>query len=1181
MPNSPSFFARQVLSRTLVLGALLLVLPVSIVALWLLGGGVTHSHAAAAGFVLLVALVAAVLLAWWGYRGLQANDRAARRELEVLRGMARASDNRAASIIGSAMDAVVVTDAARQIVIFNAAAEQLFGYPAVDIVGRSIDVLLPERFRAGHESDMNRFAQTGNTNRRMGAGEVWARHADGHDIPVEVSISKTIVDDEPAYTAILRDITERKRAEAAMARLQRLYAALLHSGQAMARSADRAELFARMCEVAVREGGFAGCWIGLVEAGRLAPVAQSGMSEEYMAALDIPLDEHDPRSQGPSGVAVRTGAPYVCNRFIEDPCTQPWRALAAMVHIRASAAFPFQCGGTVVGTLNVYAAESDFFTPDMVVLLGEMASDISFALDSLEQRALREEAEGILRQGYDDLGRRLRARTTELFETNEQLRSEIAERTRTEEALRRSDARFNEAQRVGRVGSWELSLTTNELVWSDEIFRIFEVDPTRFAASYEAFLGTVHPEDRDLVNAAYTESVARHQSYDIAHRLLMPDGRVKHVRERGETHYDELGQPLRSIGTVQEVTAQVLADQEIRRTHDLLQAILDSTPDWIFVKDVNFRFLLVNKGFASALGLEPADMVGRLDSEFHSWEMCEGDPVAGTRGFHHDDRAALAGALVHNPRDIATDENGEVRVFDTLKGPLRDAGGKIYGVLGYARDVTDRSQAEHEIRELNESLERRVAARTNELEVERAFMQTVLDSAGTLIWVIDPQGRVIRANRALCHAVGMTPDGMIGQPIIDLLVEPALRPALHERLAQLVKTGETDVREVPIRGPGRAQRVVDWTVQPLCDASGAVEYLVGAGMDVTERRAAEIALRENEQLLREVADNMHQVIFVRDVRRDEMIFVSPAYETIWGRPRTTLYQDSRAFLDAVHPEDKAAVLAGLQEQEQQKALFNQEYRVVRPDGSERWVWVRAFPIADDEGTIYRMAGLVEDITERREVEESRFEHMRVQRDILVREVHHRIKNNLQGVAGLLRNHITRTPAARDVLENVITQIHTVALVHGLQGRSGSGDIRLCDVVQAISEAIESLTGVVIARDLPALYTPQCAHVAPDEAVPVSLIVNELIFNAVKHRRADTGVRVEVTLAPDVAHITIVNQADPLPAGFSLAEGKGLGTGLTLVRSLMPPRASDLEYHYNEGGISAILTLRAPVVAVHV
>jgi PAS domain S-box-containing protein len=137
--------------------------------------------------------------------------------------------------------------------------------------------------------------------------------------------------------------------------------------------------------------------------------------------------------------------------------------------------------------------------------------------------------------------------------------------------LREREARLAEAQRLARLGSWDLDLVDNRLQWSAEIYRIFELDPARFGASYEAFLAAIHPDDREAVNRAYTESVANRTPYEITHRLRMPDGRIKYVHERCETRYDDQGRPLRSIGTVQDITAQHLAEVELARHREILE----------------------------------------------------------------------------------------------------------------------------------------------------------------------------------------------------------------------------------------------------------------------------------------------------------------------------------------------------------------------------------------------------------------------------------------------------------------------------------------------------------------------------------------------------------------------------------------------------------------------------------
>ncbi|MGD8592019.1 MAG: EAL domain-containing protein [Gammaproteobacteria bacterium] len=158
-----------------------------------------------------------------------------------------------------------------------------------------------------------------------------------------------------------------------------------------------------------------------------------------------------------------------------------------------------------------------------------------------------------------------------LLETIAVLFASALQRSESDRELRNSEARLAHAQRITRLGSWELDLKHNELIWSDQVYRIFEIDPACFEASYEAFIAMVHPEDRISVDLAFNDALKNSKPYDIVHRLLMPDGRVKYVHELCEIKCNATGEPLRAIGTVHDITDRWQAEMLSERMGRILK----------------------------------------------------------------------------------------------------------------------------------------------------------------------------------------------------------------------------------------------------------------------------------------------------------------------------------------------------------------------------------------------------------------------------------------------------------------------------------------------------------------------------------------------------------------------------------------------------------------------------------
>jgi PAS domain S-box-containing protein len=345
-------------------------------------------------------------------------------------------------------------------------------------------------------------------------------------------------------------------------------------------------------------------------------------------------------------------------------------------------------------------------------LMLAVAVAVALLLHRLVSRRVKTLVAASKRFAAGDLDVRVNLRgADELAELGQAFDHMARQRKQAEDKLRRSEQGLAAAQRIAHLGNWELDLTTHELTWSDEIYRIFEIDPKEFGASYEAFLNAIHPEDRERVNRAYTDSIRNKQPYDIEHRLLMPDGRIKFVNERCETSYGDAGQPLRSIGTVHDITERKQTEQALRESEQKFRAIFDQTFQFIGVMSVDGILLQANQTALQFAGVSESAVLGKPFWETVWW--------AHSAALQEKVRAAIreaAGGKLVRFEAAHPAADGRIHHIDFSLKPVTDVAGRVIQLIPEGRDITERKQAEEKIRQLNAELEQRVAARTRQLE---------------------------------------------------------------------------------------------------------------------------------------------------------------------------------------------------------------------------------------------------------------------------------------------------------------------------------------------------------------------------------------------------------------------------------------------------------------------------------
>jgi PAS domain S-box-containing protein len=247
----------------------------------------------------------------------------------------------------------------------------------------------------------------------------------------------------------MADVTERKRAEAELAVVSRLYAVLSRVNEAIVRTHDAQRLFEQLCRIVAGDGEFPLVWVGRIREGDVEPVAVAGPAAAYVGEIRVAVDGE--RGRGPTGTCIRERRPVINDDFAANPSMTPWREAAARHGLRASAAFPLWRAGAVIGALTLYAGRPAAFTPKQVQLLEALCADVSWALDAIEQERLRSAAEAALRRSEQELREADRRKDEFLAMLSHELRNPLAAIRNSGYVLQRAAPGGEQAARAREV----------------------------------------------------------------------------------------------------------------------------------------------------------------------------------------------------------------------------------------------------------------------------------------------------------------------------------------------------------------------------------------------------------------------------------------------------------------------------------------------------------------------------------------------------------------------------------------------------------------------------------------------------------------------------------------------------------------------------------------------------------
>ena len=657
----------------------------------------------------------------------------------------------------------------------------------------------------------------------------------------------------------------------------------------------------------------------------------------------------------------------------------------------------------------------------------------------------------------------------------------------------RNHKRFQEAQRIAKIGSWEWDITSDKVTWSKEQFQLFGEDPKTYKTSYEGYLSHLSEDDKLLTSELIIEALEGKKKYSIEHEIIRKDGAKIIVFEQGTVLFNENGKPTGMIGTTQDITEQKKAEEELESTKKKFQAIFDNAADGIYQSTVDGRFIMANPATARIFGFDTTEEL--ISTVTNIAVQHYADP---------DDRIRMAELLslydhIENYEVPLLTKNKTIVWVSESTRIVRDENGEIKYFEGTLKDITERKRAEEELS-----------------HVQKKY-QEIFNNTADGIYHSTVDGKFAMTNPSMARIFGYnSPEDLI-ESVTDIGTQIYANPADRKKMSEILKDyGEVENFEIQVLKKNKDIIWVSLNIRVVRDENDNVNYFEGTLEDITTRKMAEEQLLHLSNRLQLALKATSIGIWDWDIKNNQ---------TIWDDEMLRLYNVDQSnktpivkiWEESIHPDDFIRINGEIEAALKGEKEYDTEFRIIWKDSSVRYVKGSAVVLRDEDGNPIRMIGTNKDITISKEAEEEILQ-LNKSLDQFANITAHDLQEPIRMVSGFLgllekkyadvldeqaKSYIYRAKDGADRMSILIKDLLEFS-------RSGNKAAKKEPVDMAVvMDLVRKDLSIVVADTNSIINIPELLPVVTGTQSALYRLFLNLISNGIKFRKKDTAP--EVTL----------------------------------------------------------------------